>query len=193
MSVGFADDDTVNVPSLAIFISLPVYSVVLSELYGLYVTVLSVNTSAFPFLTTASYLLLLGICTPTIDFTSLILSFVPISFYCLCYRLSPKYALQQVRHRQTPLNLQQGLPNVNRCYPVSTETPSANSSSIFHSAVPNAVLPSIIFADIVIGTFTVAYEMITICILPVILNAICVNLCRLNFNVIYIYRTRFIF
>ena len=35
----------------------------------------------------------------------------------------------------------------------ATETPSANSSSIFHSAVPNAILPSVIFADTVIGTF----------------------------------------
>ena len=39
---------------------------------------------------------------------------------------------------------------------VSTETPSANSSSIFHSAVPNAILPSVIFADTVIGTFTLS-------------------------------------
>lgn len=97
MSVGFADDDTVNVPSLAIFISLPVYSVVLSELYSLYVTVLSVNTSAFPFLTTASYLLLLGICTPTGDFINAILSFVPISFTVFVTDFPAQCHFKQVR------------------------------------------------------------------------------------------------
>ena len=169
MSVGFADDDTVNVPSLAIFISLPVYSVVLSELYSLYVTVLSVNTSAFPFLTTASYLLLLGICAPTGDFTNAILSFLPISFTVFVTDFPPNVTLTGTSPADA-VELTTRSAECESLLSVSTETPSANSSSIFHSAVPNAILPSVIFADTVICTFTLSLAGILTVSCPFILN-----------------------